>query len=57
MIYCTLSEQELQQVLDIIQRFEGVMNSGKEQIAVTRKLDKHAGTIEVFVEGSREMSS
>ncbi len=56
LIYCTLAPEELQSVLEIIQHFEEVMNSGKEAIAVTRKCDRNAGTIELFVEGSREMS-
>ncbi len=57
LIYCTLQQSELESVLALIQRFEGAMSSGKGQIVVTRKLDKNAGTIELFVEGSREMSS
>ncbi len=57
LIYCTLAPAELQLVLETIQRFEVRMNSGRAQIAVTRKQDKCAGTIEIFVEGSKEMSS
>ncbi len=57
LIYCTLQPSELESVLGVIRRFEAVMNSGKEQIVVTRKLDKNVGTIELFVEGSKEMSS
>ncbi len=57
LIYCTLLPSELVSVLAVIRQFEEVMNSGKGQIAVTRKLDKSVGTIELFVEGSKEMSS
>ncbi len=32
------------------------MNSGEAVVAVTKKQDKSVGTIELFVEGSREMS-
>ncbi len=56
LIYCTLQPLELELVLETIRQFEVRMNSGKEQIAVTSKLDKQDGTLEVFVEGSREMS-
>ncbi len=55
LIYCTLQPQELRQVLDIIQQFEVRMNSGEAVLEVTRRCDKNAGTIEVFVEDSREM--
>ncbi len=57
LIYCTLQPSELLLVLVIIRQFEEAMNSGKGQIAVTRKLDRSVGTIELFVEGSKEMSS
>ncbi len=57
LIYCTLQPSELESVLEIIRQFEVRMNSGKARIAVTSKLDKSAGTLEVFVEGSRETSS
>ncbi len=57
LIYCTLQQSELESVLEEIRQFEDRMNSGKERIAVTRKQDKSAGTIELFVEGSKEMSS
>ncbi len=33
------------------------MNSGKVRLAVTSKVDKKRGTIELFVEGSKEMST
>ncbi len=56
LIYCTLEPSELESVLALIRRFEVAMSSGKAQIAVTRKLDKNAGTIELFVEGSRVTS-
>ncbi len=56
LIYCTLEPSELESVLATIRQFEEHMNSGKEQIAVTRKLGHLDGTIELFVEGSREMS-
>ncbi len=55
LIYCTLAPAELSQVLDTIQRFEEVMNFGEDRLVVTRKCDKSAGTIELFVEGSKEM--
>ncbi len=56
LIYCTLLPSELQSVLVQIRQFEDRMNSGKGRIAVTRKLDRSVGTIELFVEGSKEMS-
>ncbi len=56
LIYCTLEQEELQSVLETIRRFEDRMNSGKEQIVVTQKQDKSVGTIELFVEDSKEMS-
>ncbi len=56
LIYCTLQPSELQSVLEVIRRFEEAMNSGEVQLVVTRKCDKNAGTIELFVEGSKEMS-
>ncbi len=57
LIYCTLGEQELLSLLETIRRFEVRMNSGKGQLAVTRKCDRSVGTLELFVEGSKEMSS
>ncbi len=56
LIFCTLEQSELESVLDSIRRFEDLTNSGKEQIAVMRKLDRSAGTIELFVEGSKVIS-
>ncbi len=56
LIFCGLEQSALESVLDLIRQFEDRMNSGKEQVAVTRKLDKSAGTIELFVEGSKGMS-
>ncbi len=56
LIYCTLRQSELRLVLETIRLFEAHMNSGGVQVAVTRKQDKSAGTIELFVEGSKEMS-
>ncbi len=55
LIYCTLQPSELESVLETIRQFEGAMNYGREQIVVTRKLDSSDGTIELFVEGSKEM--
>ncbi len=56
LIYCTLEPQELQSVLVTIRQFEDRMNSGEDQVVVTRKLDRSVGTIELFVEGSKGMS-
>ncbi len=57
LIYCTLQQAELESVLATIRHFEEVMNSGRERIVVTRKQDKSVGTIELFVEDSKEMCS
>ncbi len=57
MIFCTQSEQELQLVLQAVKQFGEVMSSGKVQTVVTRKPNSNVGTIEVFVEDLREMSS
>ncbi len=57
LIYCTLQQSELELVLDTIQRFEEAMTYGGVPLEVTRKHDKNAGTIELFVEDSKEMSS
>ncbi len=57
LIFCGLEQSALESVLDLIRQFEVRMSFGKEQIVVTRKLDRNAGTIELFVEGSKGMSS
>ncbi len=57
LIYCGLQPPEQQLVLDSVKLFEERMNSGKVQIAVTLRHDKHDGTIDLFVEGSKEMST
>ncbi len=57
LIYCTLQEQELLSVLETIRQFEEAMTYGEVPIAVTRKQDKCAGTIEISVVDSKEMSS
>ncbi len=57
LIYCTLQQSELESVLEEIRRFEDLMSSGKEPIVVTRKLDESVGTIELSVDGSKEMFS
>ncbi len=56
LIYCTLVQSELESLLETIRQFEDRMNCGEDRLAVTRKQDKSVGTIELFVEGSREMS-
>ncbi len=56
LIYCGLEQSEQELVLATIRQFEDLMNSGKERIVVTLKQDKSVGTIEVYVEDSREMS-
>ncbi len=55
LIYCTLLQSELESVLATIRQFEARMSYGEDRVVVTRKLDKSAGTIELFVEGSKEM--
>ncbi len=57
LIFCTREPSVLELVLDSIRQFEEHMNSGKERIVVTSKVDKRAGTIEVFAAGSKEMFS
>ncbi len=57
MIFCTPLESEQQSVLEAIRQFGGVMNSGKEIIVVMKKLGEPGGTIEVYVEDSKEMYS
>ncbi len=57
LIFCGLEQSGLESVLDLIQQFEVRMNFGKVQVEVTRKLDKNAGTIELFVGDSKEMYS
>ncbi len=56
LIYCTLGPQELQSVLETIRQFEEAMNYGGVRVEVTRKQDKNAGTIDLFVEDSKGMS-
>ncbi len=57
LIYCMLPPSELALVLETIRLFEVRMNSGKAQVEVMLKPDKHDGTIEIFVGDSKEMSS
>ncbi len=57
MTFCTQSVSEQQLVLVAIQQFVEVMNSGKVLTAKISKQNKRVGTIEVFVEDSKEMSS
>ncbi len=56
MIFCTQSEQEQQLVLQAVKQFEGHMTFGKVLRVVIKKQSKNVGTIEVFVEDSKEMS-
>ncbi len=55
MTFCTQSVSEQQSVLVAIQQFVEVMSSGKELIVRISKQNKRVGTIEVFVEDSKEM--
>ncbi len=55
LIYCTLQQSELVSVLEVIQRFEGRMNSGKVPVEVMSKVNNNAGTIEISVVDSKEM--
>ncbi len=57
LIYCTLQPSELESVLEVIRRFEDRMNCGRDQLEVMSKVDRKLGTIELFVEDSREMCS
>ncbi len=57
MIFCTQSASEQRLVLEAIQQFAEATNFGKVQIVLTRKPDSNVGTIEVYVEGSKEMLS
>ncbi len=56
MIFCTQSVLEQQLALEAILQFGEVMNSGKELHVLIKKQSKNVGTIEVFVEDSKEMS-
>ncbi len=57
MIFCTQSELELQSVLAAVLQFKTHTTCGEVRTVVTKKPNSHVGTIEVFVDVSREMSS
>ncbi len=57
MIFCTQSVLEQQSVLAAILQFGDHTNYGRVRIVLTSKPDSNAGTIEVSVEDSKEMSS
>ncbi len=54
MIFCTLSEQEQQLVLQAVKLFEAHMSSGRVRTVVTSKPGTNVGTIEVSVDDSKE---
>ncbi len=57
MIFCTQSVSEQQLVLAAILQFVEATNYGRVRIVLTSKPETNVGTIEVSVEGSKEMSS
>ncbi len=57
MTFCTQQASEQQLVLEAIQQYVEVMSSGKELTVVISKLNKRVGTIAIFVEDSKEMST
>lgn len=54
MTFCTQSVSELLSVLVAIQQFVEVMNYGRELRVKISKQNERVGTIEVFVEDSKE---
>ncbi len=56
MIFCTQSELEQQSALEAIRRLAVLMNSGGVLHVVIKRQSRNVGTIEVFVEDSKEMS-
>ncbi len=57
MIFCTQSDQEQQLVLQAVRQLEAHMSFGKVQTVVTSKPGTSVGTIEVYVDALKEMST
>ncbi len=56
MTICTLSEVELQLVLQAVQLFKISITTGEVVSEVTRYKDKPGGVVAVYIDDSKEMS-
>ncbi len=57
MIFCTQSESEQRLVLEAVTQFKTYITTGVVQTVVTQSKDSNAGSVEVYIVDSREMST